>query len=78
MTIDDFSFEQARALATEILEVCQDRGGRGGYAPIGHGIGWRVCVIGFKLGPDPPADTSLLEEVGSGNGTWLPVTVVEV
>ena len=77
LTIDDFSFEQARALATEILEVCQDRGGRGGFAPIGHGVGWRVCVIGFKLGPGPPVDTSLLEEVGLRNGTSLPVAVVE-
>ena len=55
-TLDTFSFEQARTLATEILEICQDHGGHGGVAPIGHGIGWRVSVIGFKLDPDlPPA-----------------------
>lgn len=50
---DDFSFEQVRALATEILEVCTDRGGRGGFAPIGHGTGWRVAVLGFVTPRDP-------------------------
>ena len=74
---DDFSFEQARALATEILEECQDRGGRGGFAPIGHGVGWRVAVIGFKLPPDPPYSTGLLEDDGSGNGTSGPIEIVK-
>lgn len=54
---DDFSFEQVRALATEILQVCSDKGGRGGFAPIGHGIGWRVAVVGFVAPPDPPGGT---------------------
>lgn len=49
---DDFSFEHVRALATEILEVCRDKGGRGGFAPIGHGVGWRVAVVGF-VAPRP-------------------------
>ena len=75
--MDDFSFEQARALATEILEVCKDRGGRGGFAPIGHGIGWAVTVVGFELPPDPPDGTSLLEEIGKGNGNPLPVVTAK-
>lgn len=77
LAIDDFSFEQARALATEILEVCQDHGGYGGFAPIGHGVGWRVSVIGFKHTPDPPDRTGLLEGFGSVNLTSLPVKVTE-
>lgn len=77
-TIDDFSFEQARALATEILEICQDHGGQGGSAPIGHGVGWTVSVIGYKVNPDPPDGTGLLEGVGSVNLTSLPVTFIEV
>lgn len=77
LTIDDFSFEQARALATEILEVCQDRGGRGGSAPIGHGVGWRVSVIGFRLPPDPPDRTGMREGVGFGNITSVAVRTVE-
>lgn len=76
-TIDDFSFEQARALATEILEVCLDHGGHGGWAPIGHGVGWRVGVIGWKLPPDPPDRIGPLEEVVSRNGTLVPVNIVE-
>ena len=78
MIIDDFSFEQARALATEILEVCQDSGGHGGTAPIGHGRGWKVSVIGFALPPDPPDGTGLLEEMSSGNETSVPVEVVDI
>ncbi len=46
---DDFSFEQARGLAIEILEECEGKGGRGGVAPIGHGVGWAVSVIGWKV-----------------------------
>ena len=75
MIIDDFSFEQARALATEILEVCWDSGGHGGTAPIGHGRGWQVSVIGFALPPDPPDGTRLL--LSSGNETSVPVEVVD-
>lgn len=56
--VDDFSFQQARALATEILETCVDHGGRGGTAPIGHGLGWRVTVIGYGLPPEPPGPSS--------------------
>lgn len=76
-TIDDFSFEQARALATEILEICQDHGGLGGAAPIGHGVGWTVTVIGWSLPPDPPGDIGLLEGIGSVNETLVPVRIVE-
>ena len=72
--IDDFSFEQARALAIEILEVCEDHGSRGGVAPIGHGVGWRVSVIGWTLPPDRP---SLRGAGDLGNGTSVPVMVVE-
>lgn len=68
--IDDFSFEQARALATEILEVCLNHGGYGGFAPIGHGVGWRVAVVGWKLSPDPPDGIGLIQ-VGSRNGTEI-------
>lgn len=76
-TIDDFSFEQARALATEILEDCQDHGAYGGFGPIGHGVGWRVSVIGFSLPPDPPDRTGLLDGFTAGNGTSVPVVIVE-
>ena len=75
---DQFSFEQARALATEILEVCQDKGGRGGTARIGHGIGWRVSVVGYILPPDPPDGLGVLEEGGEENGTSSPAVVVNV
>ncbi len=43
---DKFSFEQVRALATDILEDCQSKGGYGGVAPLGKGVGWTVKVIG--------------------------------
>ena len=75
--IDDFSFEQARALAIEILEVCEDHGSHGGVAPIGHGVGWTVSVIGWTLLPDPPDRPNLRGEGGLGNGTSVPVMVVE-
>lgn len=45
---DKFSFEQARALATDIVEDCQKQGGYGGVARIGRGIGWSVKVIGYR------------------------------
>lgn len=46
--IDRFSFEQVRALATDIVEDCQTKGGYGGVAPLGAGVGWTVKVIGHK------------------------------
>ena len=58
LVIDKFSFEQARALATEILEMCEDSGGHGGVAPIGHGTGWRVAVVGYVLHPHSIDTTS--------------------
>lgn len=75
--VDNFSFEQARALAMEILEVCQDHGGHGGYAPIGHGVGWAVSVIGYSLPPAPPEPSGLPDQVGLGNVTSVPVMIVE-
>lgn len=45
--IDRFSFEQVRALATDIVEDCQTQGGYGGVAPLGTGVGWTVKVIGY-------------------------------
>jgi len=44
--IDYFSYSQVRRLATDILGVCQDQGGLGGYAPLGNEIGWTVYVVG--------------------------------
>lgn len=75
--IDDFSFEQARALAIEILEVCEDHGSYGGVAPIGHGVGWTVSVIGFTVAPDPPDRPGLRGKGDLGNGTSVPVMVAE-
>lgn len=40
-----FSFEQARQLATDILEECASTG-VGGATPIGRAVGWYVQVIG--------------------------------
>ena len=48
--IDRFSYEIVRALATEIVEECQDEGGFGGWSPVGRGIGWWVRVVGFRDG----------------------------
>lgn len=39
--VDRFTFEQARALATDVLEDCQKTGGFGGFADLGRGIGWQ-------------------------------------
>ncbi len=51
--IDHFSFEQVRALATDIIEECREGGGkgwgRGGGAPIGRGVGWVVAVGGYAM-----------------------------
>ena len=74
-TVDAFSFEQARALALEILEVCKDHGGFGGVAPIGRGVGWSVAVVGFGILP-PPEQADMMQ-AGSGNGTAVAVSVVE-
>lgn len=52
-TIDHFSIEQVRTLATDIIEECKLGGGKGwghgGLAPIGRGLGWTVAVSGFAL-----------------------------
>ncbi|MCJ1459355.1 hypothetical protein MMC28_009732 [Mycoblastus sanguinarius] len=55
--VDQFSFEMVRALATDIVEECQDEGGFGGQAPIGRGLGWKVSFIGYRY------------VLGLGNGT---------
>lgn len=44
---DEFSYEQVRGVATDIVEECQEEGGFGGYGPVGAGVGWMVKVIGF-------------------------------
>ncbi|MCJ1459155.1 hypothetical protein MMC28_009532 [Mycoblastus sanguinarius] len=49
--IDKFSFEQVRQLATDIVEECQEKGGLGGIAPIGKGLGWTVAVVGTGAAP---------------------------
>lgn len=54
---DDFSWEQVRATATDIVADCEDKGGWGGWSPIGRGIGFFVRVIGF------------VEEGSRGNGS---------
>lgn len=76
-TVDSFSFEQARALAIEILEVCKDHGGYGGSAPIGHEVGWSVSVVGYAVTPDPPDRTGMLRGLGLENGTLVPIRMVE-
>ena len=61
-TIDRFSFEQIRQLATDILEeCCQPETGYGGISPIGKGIGWVVGVTGF-LGSDMRGNGSVYME----------------
>ena len=47
--IDRFSFEQARALAQDVLDDCQDFGGFGGFTDLGTGVGWQVTVFGLIL-----------------------------
>lgn len=47
--VDAFSFLQARATATNILQHCEDLGQPyGGIANLGRGNGWRVQVIGYN------------------------------
>lgn len=49
--VDQFSFEQVRVLALEIIEYCLDHGGIGGISPIGRGIGWTVAAKGVRITP---------------------------
>lgn len=52
---DRFSFRQARTLATEVVQDCQDSGGWGGFADIGRDhVGWTVRVMGIQDDPEPP------------------------
>ncbi|KAL2037097.1 hypothetical protein N7G274_010224 [Stereocaulon virgatum] len=71
---DSFSFRQARTLATEVVEDCQDSGGWGGIANIGrHQAGWTVRVFGLELGPQPPvpSTTFSFRDEGVGNMTVI-------
>lgn len=47
--VDRFSFEQARALAQNVLDYCQDFGGFGGFTDLGRWVGWQVTVLGLAL-----------------------------
>lgn len=45
--VDSFSFLQARATATDILQRCEDLGEPyGGEADLGRGNGWEVRIVG--------------------------------
>ncbi|KAL9123890.1 MAG: hypothetical protein Q9217_006725 [Psora testacea] len=70
-----FSFKDARTLATEIIEYCQDAGGFGGSAAIGppdpEGLGrWAVTVMGTRRVSDGGADGGIK---GSGKVTGVEV-----
>ena len=68
LLIDKFSFEQARSLATEIVQDCQDMGCFGGESIIGvEKVGWMVRVMGIKLDPGTSNDTTIVKEAGQGN-----------
>lgn len=71
--VDTFSFLQARATATNILQHCADLGEPyGGTADLGRGRGWKVQVLGYDL---PPRNrTVLLEGNERGNGTFTSAT----
>ena len=66
--IDAFSLEQARALAQDILEYCQDHGGWGGEAGIGRkNKGWMVGVVGIKLPNSQSTGMGVLDGGGTSN-----------
>ncbi len=44
--VDYFSLGEVRRRAGDVLAVCGGRGGVGGWAALGSGIGWGVRVIG--------------------------------
>jgi len=71
--MDSFSFLQARATATDILQHCEDLGEPyGGIANLGRGRGWQVQVVGYDL---PPRNrTVFIEENEKGNRTFTPAT----
>ncbi|KAL2042751.1 hypothetical protein N7G274_004510 [Stereocaulon virgatum] len=63
---DRFSWEQIRATATDIVADCEDKGGWGGWSPVGTGLGFYVRVLGF-VEPGSESDTSTVREgVGWG------------
>ena len=70
--IDKFSFEQARSLATDILQDCESTGGWGGESIIGEKKeGWYVRTLGIKLDEAAFDGAAMLEGVGQGNGTLM-------
>ncbi len=69
-TTDNFSFEQVRVLALDILEHCSNHGSIGGISSIGRGIGWTVAVKGVKLVLSPgggrePSIAHVTEDISS-------------
>ncbi|KAI4214028.1 MAG: hypothetical protein LQ351_003432 [Letrouitia transgressa] len=71
----DFSFEEAKNLAQDVLQECEERGLHlGGNALIdpAQTLGWRVEVYG-KAEPEPPGGELILgeAELGSVNETTL-------
>ena len=70
--IDKFSFEQARSLATEILQDCESSGGWGGESVIGEKQeGWYVRTVGIKLDEAVSGGTAMFEGVDHSNGTLM-------
>ncbi|KAL2037096.1 hypothetical protein N7G274_010223 [Stereocaulon virgatum] len=68
--VDKFSFEQARSLATEILQDCES--GWGGESVIGEKQeGWYVRVLGIKINEVVSEGTAMFEGVDQGDGTLL-------
>ena len=74
---DDFSWEQVRATATDIVADCEDKGGWGGWSPIGRGIGFFVRVIGYVEEGSRGNGSVVGDEVGLGNLTQSAVGVVD-
>ena len=74
---DDFSWEQVRATATDIVADCEDKGGWGGWSPIGRRTGFYVRVIGFVEEGSGGNGSVVGEEVGLGNLTESAVGVVD-
>ncbi|KAK3174133.1 hypothetical protein OEA41_001377 [Lepraria neglecta] len=67
---DRFSFEQARILATTILEECASRG-YGGQSTIGLvRSGWWVKVVGFKEDEPEGNSAGVFGALGIGNTTF--------
>lgn len=50
--VDEFSFEEVRRVATDVVEDCQSSGGHGGVGTLGQRKGWEVQVVGYTHPPD--------------------------